>query len=638
MNYKTLLLTCLAATLSASFALTSCSSSEAAASTWPAVKSPIGIDPIIESKIDAWLEKMNVQQKVGQMIQAEIKSISPDDAAKYHIGSVLNGGGSWPTQTADGPLGAWLSMASLFYGASMDTGDDRLAIPIIWGTDAVHGHNNVVGATVFPHNIGLGAANNPSLMRDIGTATAREVAVTGIDWTFAPTVAVAQDARWGRTYESYAQDPKIVADLTKEFILGLQGHPALDNFLSEQKIIATAKHFIGDGGTAAGDDQGDTVLSEAELFKIHGQGYVQALGVGAQTVMASFSSWNGQKLHGHKYLLTNVLKNRMGFDGLVVGDWNGHEQIEGCEVTSCPQAINAGVDLIMVPEDWKAFQENTVKQVESGEIPMSRIDDAVRRILRVKYRAGMFDSGKPSEHRLAGRAKLIGHADHRNVARQAVRESLVLLKNDGLLPLNPSQNILVTGSGADSAVRQSGGWTVTWQGRDLETKVINPKDYYQGHTSIAQGFENAIKTAEGNYITDSRSKADVAIVVFGEEPYAEFEGDLASLDFDLTAHPDFKIIQDLKARNIPVVTVFLTGRPRGVNAAIETSDAFVAAWLPGSEGAGVADVLLSKANGQASYNFKGKLPFHWPQSGQAVPTATSAKYKQGYGLRYSGAP
>ena len=547
----------------------------------------------------------------------------------------MNGGGSWPTDKADGPLGAWLNLANLFYGASMDTGDDRLAIPIMWGTDAVHGHNNVIGATIFPHNIGLGAANNPELMRDIGTATAREVAVTGIDWTFAPTVAVARDARWGRTYESYSSDPKIVADLTKELILGIQGHPALDNFLSEQKIIATAKHFVGDGGTAAGDDQGDTILSEEDLFKIHGQGYVQALGVGTQTVMASFSSWNGQKLHGHKYLLTDVLKGRMGFDGLIVGDWNGHEQIEGCTKMSCPQAINAGIDLIMVPEDWKAFLENTVKQVKSGEIAMSRIDDAVRRILRVKYRAGMFVSGKPSEHRLAGRAKLLGHADHRNVARQAVRESLVLLKNDGVLPLDPASNILVTGSGADNPVMQSGGWTVTWQGRDLETRILNPLDYYKGHTTISAGLSDAIKKARGSLTTDADSaKIDAAIVVFGEEPYAEFEGDLASLDFDLANNTDFKIIQDLKAKNIPVVSVFITGRPRGVDAAIEASDAFVAAWLPGSEGAGVADVLLSNTQGKPAYNFKGSLPFNWPQNGSSNPITTSTKYKFGYGLTY----
>ena len=635
MTFKSILLAGICAALGSSLALSSCAPSKAEAKSWPSVRSPIGLDDNIESKIDDWLEKMSVEQKVGQMIQAEIKSISPDDAAKYHIGSILNGGGSWPTDKADGPLGAWLNMANLFHGASMDTGDDRLAIPIMWGTDAVHGHNNVVGATVFPHNIGLGAGNNQALMRDIGTATAREVAVTGIDWTFAPTVAVAKDARWGRTYESYSSDPKIVADLTKDLIIGLQGHPALENFLTEQKIIATAKHFVGDGGTAAGDDQGETTLSEDDLFKIHGQGYVQALGVGTQTVMASFSSWNGDKLHGHKYLLTDVLKGRMGFDGLIVGDWNGHEQIEGCSKSSCAQAINAGIDLIMVPEDWKAFQSNTVSQVKSGEIEMSRIDDAVRRILRVKYRAGMFDSGKPSAHRLAGRAKLLGHEDHRNVARQAVRESLVLLKNDGVLPIDPSKTILVAGSGADNPVMQSGGWTVTWQGRSIEDRTLNPRSYYKGHTTISEGISAAAKASDGKVTTDEdASEIEVAIIVFGEQPYAEFEGDLESLDFDLAANADFKLVQELKAKGIPVVTVFISGRPRGVDAAIEASDAFVAAWLPGSEGAGVADVLLSENDGKPSYDFRGRLPFAWPQTGQDL-TETTTKYKRGYGLTYS---
>jgi len=524
-------------------------------------------------------------------------------------------------------------MANLFYGASMDTGEGRFAIPIMWGTDAVHGHNNVVGATIFPHNIGLGAGNNPDLMRDIGTVTAREVAVTGIDWTFAPTVAVAKDARWGRTYESYSDNPKIVANLSKEYLIGLQGHPALDNFLSEQKIIGTAKHFIGDGGTQDGDDQGNTGVLEAELFGEHGQGYVQALGVGVQTVMASFNSWNGDKLHGNKYLLTDVLKDRMGFDGLVVGDWNGHAQVEGCSNASCPQAINAGVDLFMVPEDWKAFQTNTVSQVKSGEIPMARIDDAVRRILRVKYRAGMFDSGKPSKHKLAGRAKLIGHKSHRAIARKAVQESLVLLKNDGVLPINPKRKILVTGSGADNLAFQSGGWTVTWQGRDLETKIINPEEYYKNHTSVKDGMASAIKSAGGKLVDDA-SQADVAVVVFGEEPYAEFEGDLSTLDFDLTTHKDFQILQNLKAQNIPTVTVFISGRPRGVDAAIDASDAFVAAWLPGSEGDGVADVLFTDKKGKTIVDFKGRLPFHWPQSDQAQTTETTAKYKRGYGLTY----
>ncbi len=622
------------AALFASSILASCGAA-AKDKAWPKVRSPISQDAKIESDIDALLARMSIEQKVGQMIQAEIKNISPDDAAKYHIGSILNGGGSWPTDKAEGPLGAWLSMANLFYGASMDEGDDRLAIPIIWGTDAVHGHNNVVGATVFPHNIGLGAANNPNLMRDIGTATAREIAVTGIDWTFAPTVAVAKDIRWGRTYESYSQDSKVVANLGKEIILGLQGHPALENFLSEQKVVVTAKHFIGDGGTIGGDDQGETTLSEMELFKEHGQGYVQALGVGAQTVMASFNTWNGQKIHGHKYLLTDVLKGKMGFDGLVVGDWNGHGQIPGCSDESCPQAINAGIDLIMVPVAWKAFLENTIRQVKAGEIPMERINDAVRRILRVKMRAGMFEDGKPSAHELAGRAKLIGHPDHRAVARQAVRESLVLLKNNSVLPISADSKVMVLGTGSDNPAYQSGGWTVTWQGSDLETRQINPRKYYKGHTTILDGIKSAVQSAGGNVQTSPEGAADVAIVVFGEAPYAEFEGDLSATDMALEADENFQLIQSLKARNIPVVTVFLSGRPRGVDALIDSSDAFVAAWLPGSEGAGVADVLIARDKRKPQNDFKGKLPFDWPASGATQAIAAPIKYNYGYGLTYS---
>ncbi len=584
---------------------------------WPQVKNPIGKDLVIEKKIDKLIAKMNIAQKVGQLVMPQIASISPDDVARYHIGSVLSGGGAWPTANANGPLGAWMNLAGKFYGASMDTQEGRLAIPVMWGIDAVHGHNNVVGATLFPHNIGLGAGNNPALVRDIATATAREVAVTGIDWTFAPTIAVARDSRWGRTYESYSEDPKIVKSLGKEMVLGLQGHPAWGDFLAQDKVIATAKHFVGDGGTQAGDDQGDTILSEEDLYKIHGQGYVQALGVGVQTVMASFNSWNGDKLHGHKYLLTDVLKNRLGFDGLVVGDWNGHEQIPGCRIDSCPEAINAGVDIIMVPERWRDFYKNTIKQVKTGEISQARLDDAVRRILRVKFRAGMFEDGKPSVHILAGRGRLVGHADHRRIARQAVRESLVLLKNQSVLPLQSNAKIMLAGSGAHSPTLQTGGWTVSWQGRD------NPPSYYKGVTTIFDGFkaqsQNVFFSEKGTY----DEKPDIAIVVFGEQPYAEFEGDLADLDFDVQNNADYKLMQLLKAQGIKVVGVFLTGRPRGVDAAIELADAFVVAWLPGSEGAGIADVLVGDAQGRPRYNFKGKLPFTWQNT-----------YPFGYGLGY----
>ena len=590
-------------------------SSHADENIWPKVNSPIAVDEGVENKIDALLTQMSVEQKVGQMIQAEVKSISPKDVAKFHIGSVLNGGGSWPTGEVDGPLGGWLALANLFYAESMSTEKGRLAIPIMWGTDAVHGHNNVQGATIFPHNIGLGAGNNPGLVRDIGTITAREVAVTGIDWAFAPTVAVAQDIRWGRTYESYSSDPKIVAELSKELLLGLQGHPALENFMSEQKVIATAKHFIGDGGTQSGTDQGNTIMSEKELFETHGQGYVQTIGAGVQTVMASFNSWNGEKLHGNKYLLTDVLKGKMNFQGFVVGDWNGHEQVEGCTKVSCPTAINAGVDMIMVPNDWKPFLENTIKQVKYGEIPETRIDDAVRRILRVKFNAGMFDNGRPTDHALAGRASLIGHSQHRAIARQAVRESLVLLKNEGVLPLASNAKIIVAGSGADDPQMQSGGWTLTWQGRDV------PAKQYKGFTTIKEGFEDALKASGGKLVKSQSSQADAAIIVFGETPYAEMEGDLEATHFDLQSNPDFALMQEYKSKGVPVIAVFLSGRPRGLDAAIDLADAFIAAWLPGSEGAGLADVFLDN-----EHDFKGRLPFAWPNAESA------SRFERGFGL------
>lgn len=596
------------------------------ASPWPVLQSPIQGETELEARITAIMSQMTVEQKVGQMIQAERNFITPQQAAEHHIGSILNGGGSWPGGKPDAPVSDWLDMADAFYDASMDTSNGRLAIPIIWGTDAVHGHNNVSGATVFPHNIGLGAANNPGLMHEIGAATAREVAATGIDWTFAPTLAVAQDPRWGRTYESYSEDPAIVSRLGDQMILGLQGVADTGGFLNSSRVIATAKHFVGDGGTLQGIDQGDTVLSEDEFYRLHGQPYVPALQAGVQSVMASFSSWNGRRMSANRYLLTDVLKDRMGFDGLIVSDWNAHMQLAGCAEKWCSIIINAGVDLIMVPEEWRAFQLSTIGQVENGEIPMARIDDAVRRILRVKLRAGMFDDGRPSDHPLAGRAELIGHADHRAVARQAVRESLVLVKNNAVLPLKPSSRIFVGGSGADDPAIQSGGWTISWQGRE------NKRADYTGFTTVMQGFERAIGAAGGTLISNMDQPADAAVIVFGETPYAEFQGDLTGTDFDFGDGQDLELMRSLKAKGVPVVAVFLTGRPRGIDTLLDTADAVVIAWLPGSEGAGVSDVLLSDQDGSSSHGFKGRLPFSWVSDEGAE---TEIRFPLGYGLTYA---
>ncbi|WP_324611881.1 glycoside hydrolase family 3 protein, partial [Alteromonas abrolhosensis] len=358
-----------------------------ASAVWPKLDIEVKSNPAVETKVEEILSTMTVEQKIAQMIQPEIRNITVEDMRKYGFGSYLNGGGAFPNNDKHATPEDWVALAEKLYQASIDDSLDGSTIPTMWGTDAVHGHNNVIGATLFPHNIGLGAANNPELVEKIAHITAKEVMATGIDWVFAPTVAVVRDDRWGRTYESYSEDPAIVREYAASVVKGLQGAADKD-FLSDQRVISTVKHFVGDGGTVGGDDQGDNVASEQELFDIHAQGYVGGLTAGAQSVMASFNSWNGEKLHGHKYLLTDVLKEQMGFDGFVVGDWNGHGQVKGCNNEDCAQAINAGLDIFMVPNDWKVLYDNTLAQVNDGTIPMSRIDDAVRRILRVKVRAG----------------------------------------------------------------------------------------------------------------------------------------------------------------------------------------------------------------------------------------------------------
>src|SRR5690606_15103294 len=437
------------------FTLTSCSNQDITSTVnqkvgidaWPTLTSPIQ-DATTEQQVEQLLARMTLEEKVGQIMQGEIQAVTAEDIKKYHLGSVLNGGGSMPNRIANAKAQDWLSLADELYLASMDTSDGKVAIPVIWGTDAVHGHNNVTGATIFPHNIGLGATNNPDLIRQIGAATAREVRATGIEWVVAPTLAVAQNDFWGRTYESYAEDPQRVREYATAMVEGLQGALNSPAFLEEERVVATAKHFLADGGPFGGDDQGDARIGEQELIDIHNPGYPAELEAGVQSVMASFSAWNGEKMHGNPYLLTDVLKNRMGFDGFVVGDWNGHGQVPGCTNDSCAQAINAGIDLVVVPYDWKAMYANTLAQGKAGEISEARLDDAVRRILRVRVRAGLFDK-KPSERALAGQQDMIGHPEHRAIARQAVRESLVLLKNHNrVLPINPQQTVLVTGDGA----------------------------------------------------------------------------------------------------------------------------------------------------------------------------------------------
>jgi beta-glucosidase len=599
----------------------------ACASQWPSIQSRIAKDPVIEEKVLTLLNSMSLEEKVAQMIQAEIKFIKPEELKDFPLGSVLNGGGSFPNNNKKAKAQDWVQLAEKYYQASISSG---IAIPLIWGTDAVHGHNNVYGATIFPHNIGLGAAGNTTLIKQIAKATTIEVMATGLDWIFAPTLAVVRDDRWGRTYEGYSEDPEIVSAFAGKIIEGIQG-----NDLSNDNLIATAKHFIGDGGTVDGVDQGNNVSSEEELIKTHAQGYFTALEAGAQTVMASFNSWQGKKIHGLEYLLTDVLKKKMSFDGFVIGDWNGHGQVDGCSNSSCAQAINAGVDMLMAPEDWKQIYYNTIGQVKSGEIPLERINDAVSRILRVKIRYGLFEKDSPLKRKYANDPKVIGNQNHRSIAKQAVRESLVLLKNkESILPLAAGQEILVTGSGADNIPKQCGGWSLTWQGTG------NTNADFPGATSILDGIKSKLKKHGGKLSTDANSsKAKIAIVVFGEEPYAEGQGDLRNLHYNEKYSEDLKLLQSLKAQGLKTISVFITGRPMWMNPEINASDAFIVAWLPGSEGGAVADLLFSPLAGEPMYDFKGKLSFSWPNT--AAQTAINrgptnkALFPYGYGLNLS---
>jgi beta-glucosidase len=602
---------------------------------WPAAASPVRDSATEAARIEELLGRMTLEQKVGQIMQAEINDITPEEAGIYHVGSILNGGGSTPGRVRGAKPDDWLKLADAFYKASVAPRDGiAIPIPIVWGTDAMHGHSNVTGATLFPHNIGLGAAANPDLLRQIGEVTAREVRATGIDWVFAPTVAVAQDDRWGRSYESYSEDPALVATLAAAMVEGLQGRPGTPQFLDREHVVATAKHFLADGGTSDGDDQGDARIGERELIDIHNPGYPATIKAGVQSVMASYSSWNGRKMHENDYLLTDVLKGRMGFDGLVVGDWNGHGQVPGCTNASCAAAINAGIDLVMVPNDWKAMIQNTLAQVRAGEIPMSRLDEAVRRILRVKLRAGLFDGVSPSQRAGSLKDNAIGNKEHRVLARQAVRETLVLLKNsNGILPLSPRQTVLVAGEGADHLGMQAGGWSVSWQGAD------NTNQDFPGGTSIYKGIREAVESAGGKATLsvdgEYKNRPDVAIVVFGELPYAEWQGDVPTLEFEPRDKKSLRLLQKLKARGIPVVSVFLSGRPLWVNPELNASDAFVAAWLPGSEGAGVADLLFTDGQGKVRFDFKGRLSFSWPKTPlQGLLNPHHPEYDPVFPLRY----
>ena len=591
---------------------------------WPVITSAIEKDNDIENKVVEILAQMTLEEKVGQMIQPNLLEVTPEEAAEYRLGSLLNGGGAWPNEDKYSSAEDWAKESDKYWLALEEAYESRgFRIPFMWATDAVHGHNNVFRATVFPHNIGLGAANNPDLIYEIGKATAVEIAATGLDWTFAPTVASPRDYRWGRVYEGYSEDPEIIYQYASKMVEGIQG--GAEGLAGEHNVISNVKHWVGDGGTMDGVDRGENHYTEEYLRNIHATGYFAGLNAGAQVVMSSFNSWHAdanydqtesgeynKKIHGSKYLITDVLKNKMGFDGIVVTDWNGQGEINGCSASNCPQAVNAGNDVFMVTanSDWKAFYNNVIAQVNDGTIPMARIDDAVSRILRVKLRANLWEKPMPSERVLAGQQELLGSDEHRALAREAVSQSLVMLKNEGgILPLSSQQQILIAGSAANDIQKQTGGWSLTWQGNENTIE----KDF-PGATTLQMALADVV--GDDNIITDidDATVNTVAVVVIGEDPYAEMFGDIKSnktLEFSslkASYQDDLNKVKELKAAGLKVVTVFYSGRPLYVNEEINHSDGFVAAWLPGTEAGGITDVLFNK-DGK---DFTGRLSYSWP--------------------------
>lgn len=570
-------------------------------------------DPLatVDQRVDLLLACMTLDEKIGQMTQVEKNSIRPGDITKYFIGSILSGGGGYPANNS--PEG-WAEMTDGFQREALGT---RLGIPLIYGVDAVHGHGNLYGATIFPHEIGLGAANDPALMEKIGRATAEEMLATGVTWDFAPVVAVPQDIRWGRTYEAYGEDTNLVSQLGAAYIKGLQSIPPETKTAPGETLytLATPKHFLGDGGTQFGTstqnimlkqyllDQGDMRMDEATVRKLYLPPYKAAVDAGAMSVMASFSSWNGVKMHTQKALLTDVLKGELGFKGFVVSDWGGMDQIEPYDYyKAVVTSVNAGVDMNMVPYDYLKFIDAMQQAVSKGDIQPERIDEAVRRILRAKFMLGLFD------HPMSNPAlrATIRSQEHLDLAREAVRESLVLLKNDNqALPIaKDTASVFVAGQGADDLGMQAGGWTIEWQGKTGKSIV---------GTSILEGIKATVSAnTHVEYAQDGTfsGNAEVGIVVVGEQPYTEGLGDTNDLRLSET---DIAVIQNMRGRVKKLVVVIISGRPLVITDQFSIADAWMAAWLPGSEGQGVADVLFG------DFPFTGKLPYTWPRTNEQLP-------------------
>ena len=595
----------------------------------------------VDVRVEDLLKRMTLDEKIGQMTQVEKNSLGPGDIARYYIGSVLSGGGGSPE---DNMPQAWYEMVEAYQDEALKT---RLSIPLIYGVDAVHGHGNLQNATIFPHNIGLGAANNPDLVEKIGRATAEEMLATGIPWNFAPMIAVVQDVRWGRTYEGYSENTEIVSSLGSAYLEGMQTLRDSDLPAQGQSMfaLATPKHFIGDGATIWGSsrtdnyelDQGNMQVPEGVWRELYLPPYQRSVNAGAMSVMASFNSWKGVKVHARQDLLTGVLKDELGFIGFVVSDWKAIDQIYPDDYyASVVTSINAGVDMNMVPYEYVNFIETMRQAVEYGDIPEARIDEAVRRILRVKFSLGLFEQPMPdTKFQASVRSK-----EHLDLARQAVRESLVLLKNgNNVLPLSKDTPVIyVAGVGANDIGLQSGGWTLDWQGRignDNEGTTILSGIRAAVSSEAQIGFNSEGDFSEFKSDDGSLLIADVGVIILAEEPYAEGVGDAA--DISLT-ELEIELIDRVGQQSKAVVVILLTGRPRVITDALPLADAWVAAWLPGTEGAGIADVLFG------DYPFTGKLSYSWPLSLEQLPininnlgdgTGCDAPlFPFGYGLSY----
>lgn len=571
------------------------------------------------------LSKMTLEEKAGQMTQVNHTNVmrNKDDIATYGLGSLLSGGGSGPGGSAGGTATEWADMYDDYQSYALQS---RLGIPLLYGVDAVHGHNNVHGATIFPHNIGLGASRDADLVSRVQDVTRKEVLGTGIDWTFGPAVSVPRDDRWGRTYEGFGEVPTIVGPLGSASVQGLQ-----QTSLTSSSVMATAKHYVADGGTAWGTgdsgyqiDQGDAQISEAELREIHLPPYQDAIQAGVDSIMISYSSWNGLKMHEHAYLINDVLKGELGFQGIVLSDWAGVKQVDGANYAEqVRKAINAGIDMIMVPDDYKTNISSIVSEVNAGRISMARIDDAVTRILDRKFALDLFDN--PFTDRSF--TPLVGSAEHRAVAREAVRKSMVLLKDDGVLPLSRtgSQTIVVGGKTADNLGYQLGGWSISWQGNSGDTTVGTT--FWEAIQQATAGTD--VQLEHVGTQTRRPFSGDVGIWVGGETPYAEGRGDDGVLELD---RADKQHLSDICAKTTVCIAVLVTGRPLIINTELDIADAFVVAWLPGTEGEGMTDVFFG------DHNFVGTLPVTWPTSVGQEPIndgdGQTPLFPLGHGLAY----